>query len=306
MSTELGIREDILSLAERGAYGSKVVPPIVANKFVTSTNMKATAYTIAAQPVAPCRVTCLVTAQGGADTLGNLVIVGTLEDDTACTESVALTAGTTASSVNCFKTLTSLTTPSWVINSTNDTIVIGSGAVAPFAPYFEADDDRIVASANMKVGAYTIVAQPQYPTTLTVTATASGTADTMGTLLIAGHNAKGETITETVVPSTSGVVTTTSVFADVTRIVGAGWVVDGGAGNDTIKVGVSAVQVPATYYFSHIRVLAAAVAASQTSPTGATVANLTKFTSIPVGLYPVNLTSIALTSGEAIAYQAPL
>lgn len=102
-----------------------------------------------------------------------------------------------------------------------------------------ADVDRVVVSANMKVGAYTIAAQPDVPRNITVTATAGGTADTMGTILVTGTNVDGDVITETLTPVAGSTVAGAKAFKTVASVVGAGWVIDAVEGtNDTITVGV--------------------------------------------------------------------
>lgn len=99
-----------------------------------------------------------------------------------------------------------------------------------------ADDDKIVTSANMKVGAYTIAAQPDVCRNITVTATAVGAADTMGKITVVGTNYDGETISEEITPSAGSTVAGAKAFKTVTSVTGSGWVI--GEGNDTIKVGV--------------------------------------------------------------------
>ena len=54
-----------------------------------------------------------------------------------------------------------------------------------------ADVDRIVTSTDMKVGAYTIAAQPDVPRNITVTRTAGDTADTGGTITVVCTNVDG-------------------------------------------------------------------------------------------------------------------
>jgi hypothetical protein len=101
-----------------------------------------------------------------------------------------------------------------------------------------ADDDLIVTSTNMKVGSYTIAAQPDIPRNITVTATAGGTADTMGTITITGTNYSDEEISEEIIPVAGSTVAGALAFKTVSSVVGAGWVIDGsGATNDTIVVG---------------------------------------------------------------------
>lgn len=101
-----------------------------------------------------------------------------------------------------------------------------------------ADDDRIVTSTNMKVGAYTIAnGSPSGggARNVTVTHTAVDAADTLGTIVVVGTDLAGAALTETITPSSGGVASGTKAFKTVTSVTGAGWVIAGG--NDTIKVG---------------------------------------------------------------------
>lgn len=98
------------------------------------------------------------------------------------------------------------------------------------------DIDRIVTSANMKVGTYTIAAQPDVPRNITITHTAVGAADTLGTVTIAGTDRNGDAITEVITPLNGTIASGAKAFKTVTSVTGAGWVI--GEGNDTIKVGV--------------------------------------------------------------------
>ena len=166
---------------------------------------------------------------------------------------------------------------------------------------FPIDVDKIVTTANMKVGTYTIAAQPIAPCLINVTNTVVDTADTMGTIAIVGTDINGATITETIIPVADTAVYTTKEFASITSATGAGWVI-GGATEDTITIGVGSVIAGDGYYFAAIQVLASAVVASQTNRTGSIVAQLSDFTAVPAGLYPTKLTQIALTSGEAIGF----
>ena len=101
-----------------------------------------------------------------------------------------------------------------------------------------ADDDLIVISTNMKVGSYTVAAQPEVPRNITVTATAGATADTLGTITITGTNYNDEVISEVITPVAGSAVAGTKAFKSVTTVVGAGWAIDAVEGtNDTIKVG---------------------------------------------------------------------
>jgi len=102
-----------------------------------------------------------------------------------------------------------------------------------------ADADKIVTSTNMKVGAYTVAAQPSAPSLITVTATASGTADTPGTITVVGTDVYDRVLTEVIIPVAGSTVSGTRYFKTITSVTGAGWVIDGAEGsNDTITVGV--------------------------------------------------------------------
>lgn len=104
-----------------------------------------------------------------------------------------------------------------------------------------ADADLIVTSANMKVGAYTIAAQPGTPSRISFTTVAVDTADTMGTAVVVGTDTNGNALSETVTLESDATVWTTNYFKTITSITGAGWVIDGAEGsNDTITVGVAA------------------------------------------------------------------
>lgn len=102
-----------------------------------------------------------------------------------------------------------------------------------------ADVDRIVTSVDMKVGAYTIAAQPDVPRNITVTQTAGATEDTNGTIVIVGTDINGTAITETLTPNAGATVAGAKAFKTVTSVTGVGWVVDGVEGTkDTVTVGV--------------------------------------------------------------------
>jgi len=103
-----------------------------------------------------------------------------------------------------------------------------------------ADTDRIVATTNMKVGAYDLAAQPYCPSLITVTTTASGTADTQGTITVVGTDIFDVAQTDVIIPVAGSTVSGVKYFKKVTSVTGAGWVIDAGAGNDTIVVGVPA------------------------------------------------------------------
>jgi len=180
-------------------------------------------------------------------------------------------------------------------------VLIGQTGQVANKGVFPIDDNKIVTTTDMKVGAYTIAAQPSAASLLSVTITAVGTADTMGTITFVGTDVNGDALTEEIIPVVDSTVYTDVEFATVTSAAGAGWVIDGVEGTeDTIIIGVADVIAPEGFYFSAIHIIAAAVVASQTNKTGSVTTDLTNFTSIPVGKYPTKLTKIALTSGEAI------
>jgi hypothetical protein len=102
----------------------------VANRFVTSVNMANGAYTLAnTTPVwsGACFVTVTHTAVTGNDTLGTITVVGVDLAGQTRTEVITPLAGTVATVVP-FRTLVSATQAGWVINTGNDTIVMGCAA----------------------------------------------------------------------------------------------------------------------------------------------------------------------------------
>jgi hypothetical protein len=303
---ELNAAKAALSLS--GLLGAKAVHALDVDKVVTSTNMIVGAYVIAAQPVVPARITVSHTAVGAVDTLGTINIVGTLPDGTVIHEKITPVNGETVSTVNEFATVTSATGAGWVIGEGNDTLTIGVGAVIPDSFFFNAITNRIVASTNMKVGAYTVAAQPLTPGKLTIATVAGATADTQGTISIYGTAVDDTFFTETVTPAAGTTVTTTNIFKSVITVVGAGWVIDAVEGtNDTIIVGTAEVSVPTTNYFSAIQAMADTVVSTQEDVTGATNPALSTLTKIPAGSTVYGkFASITLTSGEAIAYKAAL
>jgi len=107
-----------------------------------------------------------------------------------------------------------------------------------------ADPDRIVVSANMKNGSYTIAAQPDVPRNITVThATVATGTDTLGIITVTGTNILGETISEIITPEADDIASGRKAFKTITSVVGSGWTIAGG--NDTIQVGVgSALGLP--------------------------------------------------------------
>jgi Ca2+-binding RTX toxin-like protein len=91
--------------------------------------MKVGTYTIAHQPDVPRNITVTHTAVGAADTLGTITVLGTDRDNKVISEVITPLAGTVASGVRAFKTITSITGAGWVIGAGNDTITIGVGTV---------------------------------------------------------------------------------------------------------------------------------------------------------------------------------
>jgi hypothetical protein len=104
----------------------------VTNRFVTSTNMIVGAYNLAnTTPVwgGGCLVTVTHTQVGGVnDTLGTIVVVGKDPSGQTITETITPSAGTTATGTKIFRSITSVTGVGWVINTGNDTIVVGCAA----------------------------------------------------------------------------------------------------------------------------------------------------------------------------------
>lgn len=100
-----------------------------------------------------------------------------------------------------------------------------------------ADADAYVASTNMKNGAYTLAATaPDVGArNVTVTHTAVGTADTLGTITVVGKDLAGNAVTEVITPSSGTTAQGARAFASITSITGAGWTIN--EGNDTIIVG---------------------------------------------------------------------
>ena len=101
-----------------------------ADQFVVSVAMANGAYTLAAgvhSDGLSRNLVATISAVTGNDTPGSILITGTGADGRALTETLALVAGSTATGLKCFKTVTSIVQSGWVINTGNDTIVIGEG-----------------------------------------------------------------------------------------------------------------------------------------------------------------------------------
>jgi hypothetical protein len=106
----------------------------VANRFVTSTNMKVGTYTIVNSGVATWAggflVTLTHTGVTGTDTLGTVTIVGVDMAGAAQTEVITPVADSLVTGTKIFRSITSATGAGWVINTGNDTLVIGNAAGA--------------------------------------------------------------------------------------------------------------------------------------------------------------------------------
>ena len=164
-----------------------------------------------------------------------------------------------------------------------------------------ADDNKIVTSTNMKVGSYTVAAQPVSLARISITHTTVTGTDTLGTITITGTDMNGDALSEEVTPVADSTVYTTGLFATVTTVVGADWVINGG--NDTIIVGVDYSKAPSGYFICKLVTMAQAVVASQTDVSGATNADLTALTNLPaLSVVHGKWSAVSLTSGEVIAY----
>ena len=143
------------------------------------------------------------------------------------------------------KTLTSPKINEDVICSATATLLNLASVKATYGTRFfylgtpELDDvDKVVTTANMKVGTYTIAASPDVPRVITITHAAGDTVDTLGTITIAGTDSAGTVISEVLTPSNGTIVTGLKAFKTVTSATGAGWVIDGSeATADTITIG---------------------------------------------------------------------
>lgn len=125
---------------------------------------------------------------------------------------------------------------------------MGGWTATNFAAATAAVTDRFVASADMKVGAYTLANSGLRAVAgafhVTATHTQSGgVTDTLGTLVVVGKDLSGQTITETLTPADGVTVTGTAWFASVTSVTGVGWVID--TLKDKIEVGHTAAAIVA-------------------------------------------------------------
>ena len=165
-----------------------------------------------------------------------------------------------------------------------------------------ADVDYLVTTVNMKVGAYTIAAQPLGSHVVTVTHTKVGTLDTLGIITVIGTDSDGIVITEVITPSEDATVTGLLGFEAITSITGSGWVIAGGD-NDTITVGIAAIKPPTGKYIFSITCETTAVVASETFVSGSAGPKLASLTGLVAGhVYYGRWSSITMTSGECVGY----
>lgn len=104
----------------------------VADRIVTSENMKLGAYTIAnASPVWAGGALITVThteVGGGVDTLGTIVVVGKDLAGQTITDTITPLNGTVATGTKIFRSVTSVTGVGWLIGVGIDTITVGVAA----------------------------------------------------------------------------------------------------------------------------------------------------------------------------------
>jgi hypothetical protein len=121
----------------------------VTNRYVTTTNMKVGAYTVANGGLPGDGLAHLVTATVSKvvenDTMGTLVVVGIDNDGVAITDTLTLNNGDTASGlttgVKAMKRVDTVTGAGWVDGGTPDTIVVGFSAVTGLDKAAAADAD---------------------------------------------------------------------------------------------------------------------------------------------------------------------
>lgn len=150
--------------------------------------------------------------------------------------------------------------------------------------------NRFVASANMKVGAFTVAnASPVWSggCLVTITHTTVAGTDTLGTIQIDGTDLTGAVISETLTPVADSTVTSTKIFRTVTAVTGAGWVATSTA--DTVVVGCAAGSYAcgSSGILENVIVNATAAATVVISDTRGTIATLKA--SIAENTYPFNV-----------------
>lgn len=121
--------------------------------FVTSTNMKVGAYTLAAtsMPGACARnVTVTQTAAGNEDTNGTITVTGTNLAGETISEAIVPNAGATVAGAKAFRTVTSVVGAGWVIDQGNDTITVGFGDAIGLPDLLETNTVLLAALAGAK------------------------------------------------------------------------------------------------------------------------------------------------------------
>lgn len=111
-------------------------------------------------------------------------------------------------------------------------------------PTIAATTNRIVTSVNLTNTTFTIANQPDVPRNITIAVTDTTPSVVAGTITVTGLDVNGNTITEVLDLSTGLTLTGTKVFASVSSVVSASATVLGGAGDETIIVGVGSVIAP--------------------------------------------------------------
>jgi len=164
------------------------------------------------------------------------------------------------------------------------------------------DPNLLVTTTNMKVGAYTVAAQPKGSHVVTVTHTKVGTLDTLGIITVVGTDSDGTVVTEIITPTDSAIVTGTKGFEAITSITGSGWVI-AASDNDTLVVGIGAIVAPVGKYIFAVMVVTDTVIASETYVSGASGPKLASLTALVAGqVYYGQWSSLTMTSGECIGY----
>jgi hypothetical protein len=96
----------------------------------------------------------------------------------------------------------------------------------------------IVTIATMKnTTTYVIAASPDVPRVITISHTANGAPDTLGTIEITGTDYADAVITETITPLNGTIATGLKAFKTVTSAIGTGWSANEGADQITIGTG---------------------------------------------------------------------
>ena len=152
------------------------------------------------------------------------------------------------------------------------------------------DANGYLASTNMKVGAYTLIANapPSGARHVTVTRTVVVGADTPGTIVLVGKDLSGQVITETISVGANSIVVASSLwFSYLTSATGAGWVISGTA--DTVEIGWGAECAVATGTGELEALFLSITHASTITLSDATGTLLVMPVSFPVGFYPLEL-----------------